>query len=618
MGKASINIEDLVDSYLFERTWLVRENANTFKTFSGLFGFVAQEILKGYALFSSKGYPKEQVEAHLRGDLHIHDLPFARFIAYCAGWSLEKLFRKGLVTPNVHASPAKHMSSAVDHIINFICTSQQEWAGAQAFGDFDLYLAPFAHMDKLSPKEVEQNIQRLVFNFNFPSRFGSQSPFVNVTLNFSVNGKKQERPAIIGGKEHGTLGDYIEEAMITTYGLIDTLKEGDSRHRPFTFPIPTIGVDKNFDWNERKWNIGDIDLTYEIFELTALRGSFYFLNYLNEYIDPNSRFAMCCRLLPDVGRLCRHAGGIWTVPDETGSIGVVTINLPRLGYLAKDEDDFFVRLDKTLEIARQQLMTKRRFLNEILESRFFDLPITREYLGTYDNHYNTIGIVGMHECLMNLANVPIYSQDGIRLTKKILRHILDKLHEFEEEDGVLYNLEQTPAESTSYRLAMLDIKEFGAKNICVQGEPGAYYYTNSTHVPYNAEIPLQERIRIEAEFHPYFTGGCVTHIWLWEKPEIEALKNFVRRVLTNTKIAYLTITPTVTTCRNCGGLWHGIVEKCPTCGHVNSLEVWSRIVGYYRPVRLWNEGKRAEFFRRIHYTLDGEIIKPIYLKHSKA
>ncbi|RLF24520.1 MAG: ribonucleoside triphosphate reductase [Thermoprotei archaeon] len=609
-----IDVEELVNSYLYDKTWLVRENANSFKTFTGLFAFVAHEVLKRYALFSSAGFPRKQVEAHLRGDLHIHDLPYARFVAYCAGWSLRKLLKEGLDTPNITTKPAKHLSSAVDHIVNFLATAQQEWAGAQAFSSVDLYLAPFIRHDKLDLKQVEQEVQRLIFNLNFPSRAGAQTPFTNFTLNFTATGGLMEEEAIVGGKTVGRLGDYIEEAMIFTYAMIKTLEKGDARGRPFTFPIPTIGVGEDFDWNGRRWTIGDADLSYEIFRLAAERGSFYFLNYLNGYINPNSRFAMCCRLLPDVGEICKHFGGIWTAPEETGSIGVVTINLPRIGYLAKDDDDLYALLDRVLEIARQNLMNKRIHLERVLKEKPYDLPITSRYLGTFQFHYNTVGIVGMHECLMNFAKVPIWDDYGIQLAKKILRHILNRLKEFQAEDGVLYNLEQTPAESTSHRLAMLDAKLFRKAiekgEYCIQGEPGAYYYTNSTHVPYNAPLPLHEKIRVEAEFHPYFTGGCVTHIWLFEMPEVEALRSFVRRVMSNTKLAYMTVTPTITVCLKCRKSWVGIYERCPECGGKYSLEVYSRIVGYYRPVRLWNKGKKKEFLDRVHYSLDGEYLKP--------
>ncbi len=614
-----LDVEKLVDSYVQEETWLVKENANTLKSFTGLAGFVAQEVLKRYALFSRSGFDKAQVQAHLNGEIHIHDLAFARFIPYCAGWDIKRILKEGLDTPHITAAPARHFSSASDHIVNFLISAQQEWAGAQALSYVDLYLAPFAHADSLSYDEVLQEIQRLIFNLNFPSRIACQSPFTNFTFVLDTVRSVLEEPSILGGKEGPPLTNYVDEALMVFKAFMDNYKRGDAKGRPFTFPIPTLIVTQNFDWNGRRWTFKDFDLSYEIFELTAERGTFYFLNGLNGYIDPESRFAMCCRLILDrehVLEVCRHRGGIWTVPESTGSIGVVTLNLPRIGFEAKGDDDlFFELLDRRLEVARAHLMQKRRFLEEILEKQPIGLPITKRYLGTLQFHYNTIGVVGMHECLMNLAKLPIWSREGIRLAKRILKHILDRLKEFEESDGVLYNLEQTPAESASHRLAMIDAMIFREAvekgEYCIQGGPGAYYYTNSTHVPYNAPLPLHEKIRIEAEFHPYFTGGCVTHIWLFEKPEPEVLRRFVYKLCTSTKIAYFTITPTITVCLHCRRSWVGIFERCPECGHKQSLEYYSRIVGYYRPVRLWNLGKRAEFFNRVHYSLiSNEVVTP--------
>jgi len=614
-----LNIEELVDSYLHSKTWLIRENANSLKTFTGLVGFIAQEVLKRYALFSSRGYDKSQVQAHLLGDIHIHDLAFARFIPYCAGWDIRLLLKKGLIMPNISAAPARHFDTVIDHIVNFLVTAQQEWAGAQAMSYIDLRLAPFVKADSLSLSEVKQGIQRLIFNLNFPSRIACQSPFTNFTFSLDSIKSILKEPAIIGGIELDPLENYLDEAFMIFYAFITNYLKGDTKGRPFTFPIPTILITENFDWKGNRWTLGDIDLSYQIFYLTAKRGTFYFLNCLNEYINPESRFAMCCRLLPDrerIVKICTHQGGIWTFPETTGSIGVVTINLPRIGFLAKGNDDhFFELLEQRLNIARNHLKQKRHFLEEMLTKNYLSLPITKQYLGTLMFHYNTIGIIGMHECLMNLANTPLWEREGIALAKRILSFILSKLQEFESEDNILYNLEQTPAESTSYRLAMIDsilFKKYIEKGeYHVQGNHDAYYYTNSTHIPYNAPIPLHEKIRIEAEFHPYFTGGCVMHIWLYEEPEPEALKRFIYKVFTSTKVAYLTLTPTLTVCLHCGKTWVGIYNKCPECGHEKCLEHYSRIVGYYRPLRLWNKGKVEEFMNRVHYSLtSNEVLIP--------
>ena len=614
-----VDVKKLVDSYIYDRTWLTRENANSLRSFTGLIGFISQEVLKRYALFSRGGFDEKQTNAHLRGDVHIHDLPYSRFVPYCAGWDIRLVLEKGLDLPDITAKPARHFSSALDHVVNFLMAAQHEWAGAQAMSYIDLYLAPFIRHDSLGPGDVGQQVQRAIFNLNFPSRIACQSPFTNFTFVLDSIDSILEQPAIVNGLKLGCLGDYIEEAMIIMHAFIENYRRGDGKGRPFTFPIPTIMITEKFDWNGRRWSVEGIDITHEIFELTAKRGTFYFLNCLNGYIDPESRFAMCCRLLLDreeMLKICMHQGGIWTVPESTGSIGVVTINLPRLGFLAKGDDDkLYELLERRLDLAREHLMQKREFLEKMLKAEDSLLPITKSYLGTLRFHFNTIGIVGMHECLMNLTSIPIWRGEGIKLAKRILKFILDKLKEYEDEDGVPYNLEQTPAESASYRLAMLDSKLFKEHikrgEYCIQGHAGAYYYTNSTHVPYNVPMPLHEKIRVEAEFHPYFTGGCVTHIWLYEAPEPEALKRFLYRVFTRTKIAYLTITPTITVCLHCGKSWTGIYSKCPQCGHERSLEYYSRIVGYYRPVRNWNEGKRTEFFERVHYSLEGkEVIKP--------
>ena len=618
--KLTINIEKLVDSYLYDNTWLTRENANTIKSYTGLAGFVAFEILKRYALFSSKGFKGRQIEAHLSGDIHIHDLPFARFIGYCAGWDLRKLLKEGLDTPFITARPPKHLSSAVDQIANFLIASQQEWAGAQAFSYVDIRLAPFVRADKLGYRQVKQEIQKLIYNLNFPSRVACQAPFTNFLFSIDSSKKVLDEKAIVGGVElDSILAEYMDECLMIVRAFIENYFEGDAKGRPFTFPIPTIQVTQNFDWSGRRWSMGDFDISYELFRLVAKRGTFYFLNCMNGYIDPDSRFAMCCRLIPDKNRIlkiCSHYGGIWSIPEATGSIGVVTLNLPRIGWLSKGEDDkLYELIDERLEIAREHLMQKRMFLTKILRDNVISLYITKRYLGTFNQHYNTIGIIGMHECLMNFAETPIWSSYGIKIAKNILEHINKRLREFEDEDNVLYNLEQTPAESTSHRLAMLDSvvfrREIERGEYHIQGKPGAYYYTNSTHIPYNAPIPLHEKIRIEAEFHPYFTGGCITHIWLFEEPEPEALRNFLRRVFTSTKIAYLTITPTITVCLKCGRYWVGIYDKCPQCGHKGGLEIYSRIVGYYRPIRLWNRGKLQEFMERVHYTLNSnEYVQP--------
>ncbi len=625
-------VADLVNKYIGESDWEVKENANVNRSFTGLVHFVTLESFKKYSL--ERVYTYEGMY-HKEGFIHIHDLPYSSFVPYCAGWSIEKLLKKGLVTPTIRAKPAKHLDSAVDHVVNFLTAAQHEWAGAQAFSHVDLYLAAFVKEDGLSRnyKQVRQQIQRLVFNLNFPTRIGSQMPFTNFTFILdTVPSILKEKRAIIGGEYKEPLESYVDEAINIVKSFIEVYMEGDAVGQPFTFPIPTLLVSKNFDWNERKWG----DLTYRMFELAAKRGTFYFLNGVNG-VDPSAVFSMCCRLTIDKAKVAlfklngglklslklpnnnnninikEHLGGTWAIPDETGSIGVVTLNLSRLGYLARgNENKLFTLLDELLEIARIHLKNKRERLTKILKTNVISLPITKFYLGTYDNHYNTIGLTAMPEFVANfLQNPKLWFEptkkdliEAVNIYKKLLRHIHDRIKEFEREDKMLYNIEETPAEGAGTRLALADYKKF--KNEVEKGEffiPGideTPFYSNSI-VPYYANIPLHRRIEIESEIQKYFTGGVMMHIFLGEEADPEALKKLTYNIVHNTKIIYFSFTPAQSVCTKCGWRSVGVYWECPKCGA--QTDVWSRIVGYYRPLRSWNPGRLADFKRRVHYKI---------------
>lgn len=623
-------VADLVSKYISESSWEVKENANVNRSFTGLVHFVTLESFKRYSL---EYVYRFEGRYHRDGYIHIHDLPYSPFVPYCAGWSLEKLLRKGLVTPTVIAKPARHLDSAVDHIVNFLTAAQHEWAGAQAFSNVDLYLAAFVREDGLGGdyRKVKQQVQRLVYNLNFPTRVGSQMPFTNFTFILDTVPKiLRERRAVIGGVFREPLESYVDEAINVVKGFIEVYLEGDAIGQPFTFPIPTLIVTRNFDWNERRWG----DLSYRIFELAAKRGTFYFLNGVNG-VDPTAVFSMCCRLTIDRIRVAKlksgislklkpeikehtcitsdHLGGTWAIPDETGSIGVVTINLARLGYLARgDESKLYTLLDELLEVARIHLKNKRERLTKILKSNSINLPITRFYLGTYDNHYNTIGLTAMPEFVANfLQNPKLWFEPSKRdllevvgIYKKLLEHIHSRIGEFECEDGMLYNVEETPAEGAGTRLALVDYTMF--KREVENGEffiPGVEdhpYYSNSI-VPYYANIPLHRRIEVESEIQKYFTGGVMMHIFLGEEADPEALKKLTYNIICNTRIIYFSYTPAQSICRKCRWRAVGVYWECPKCG--SETDVWSRIVGYYRPLKSWNPGRQSDFKHRIHYRV---------------
>jgi len=598
----------------YTKDWERKENANVNTSFGAFIGFILNKILKKPEVIS-KYFPPEAVKMHFNGDIHIHKLPFSLWIPYCAGWSYSKILMQGLVTPTMTSRPAKHFDSAVSHLINFFFLAAQEWTGAQAISAFDLHVAPFVRYDNLSYKEVKQGLQKMLFELNYPSRMGYQSPFTNITLVLDTVKDMLNMPAIVGGKYVGTFGDYIDEALLVNKALLELYLEGDAKGKPFTFPIITLMVTKSFDWNGSKWG----ELSDLIFSLAALRGSIYFLNGYATNVE--ALYAMCCRLTIDISKLAAHVAnggsispglrGLWAIPDATGSIGVITINLPRIAYLSggsyeKLED----LLLKRLEIARKVLKVMRKRYYKSLEQGL--MPITRRYLGTFANHYSTIGVIGLPEAAanfmgtMDLWNSIEKAQSALMFMKRVLRFIKKVCAEFEEEDGIFYNVEEVPGESTAYRLAMLDRKMFGDKMMIPEFN-GIPFYSNSI-VPYYVDVPIQLRAMWEGEVQEEFTGGVIMHLFLHEPPDPIALKKFVRNILERTKLVYLSITPTISVCSRCGYWQVGILSKCPKCDSPR-IEIWSRVVGYYRPIHTYNVGRRAEFMTRVHYG-GGFTIKP--------
>ena len=603
--------------------WRVRENANTNTSFSNFISFLVDKIVKKKEVLSYY-LPTKSVEMYFNGDIHIHKLPNSIWIPYCAGWSFQKILKMGLKTPTIISSPAKHIDTAVSHVINFFFLTAQEWTGATAMSAFDLYAAPFVYYDKADYKSVKQAMQKMLYELNYPSRMGYQSPFTNITLMIDTSPEILEGDAIVGGRKVGSLGDFIEEAITIDKALMDLYLEGDAFGQPFTFPIPTLMLTKNFDWNGRRWG----DLVDRIFYALARKGVAYLLNGYATNID--ALYAMCCRLTIDTSKINNHvilslnaeddvgeylrknrqAYGIWALPDATGSIGVVTINLPRLGILSKGDWNLFEELLlERLKIAREVLLTWRKRYEESLYDGL--MPLTKIYLGHFNNHFNTFGIIGLPEAAAAYMNDPKlwvdydYSKisEAVKIMKKMVSLVRKVAEEYEEIDGYLYNVEEIPGESTGYRLAKLDYKKFRDKvergDIFIPRDGEVPFYSNSI-IPYYANIPISLRAKWEGEVQREFTGGVMMHLFLYESPDPKALKKLVQRIAMNTKVVYFSITPTISVCRKCGWSSVGVYDKCLKCGS-NNLDLWSRIVGYYRPVRNWNIGKKAEFKLRKTY-----------------
>lgn len=566
-------IDSLIEEYV--RTDAPsRSNANLSFNLSGLENHILTTQLKLYSLeqYVKLGY-REIAQAHISGDLHLHNLNHAFLCGYCAGWNLIDILNRGLGFDGIESLPAKHFDAALDHMINFASAATQEWSGAMAFGDVDTRLSPYVRRDNLKYKKVLQSIQRAIWNFNYPSRIGGQASFLNWTLRLGIPRYLRGEEVVICGEKVGKYDDYEDEIETIDKAIFDVLLKGDAKNRPLTFPIITVAITKDFKW--------DSEIAWNLMELVAMRGSPYFLNYIN--YEEDSSLSMCCRLKLSLEDIKKHSGGIWTKWDNTGSIGIVTINMPRIGKL-KDEGKIFERLDYLMDLARQQLKIKREVITKRMENGL--LPTTRRYLRTFDNHFSTLGFVGFNEFCLNYLGVPIYYREGQRLVVRILKFMNERLSEFAEEDNILYNLEATPAEEVAGRFAKLDNYPKG-------------FYTNSYHCSVDADLSLLERIKVESQFHPLTTGGTVFHAFLGERPPAEAMLKLVQRILTNYPVAYLSITPTLSICQNCGKIYYGTVEACSECNMKN--EIWSRIVGYYRPISKWNEAKIKEFNARIQY-----------------
>jgi ribonucleoside-triphosphate reductase (formate) len=581
--KIGINLERLIQDYINDMDWKVRENSNEgVMSFSGLNARISGEVLANFAL--NQIYSENVKKSHLGGDLHIHDLSYP-VVGYCSGWSLENLLKRGFghVPNQVHSYPARHMETATLHMVNFIGTMQGEFAGAQAFSSVDTYLAPFAREDHLSYDAIKQDLQKLIFGLNVPSRWGWQTPFSNLTFDWTVPEDMKDKKVIIGGEERdSTYGEYQKEMDMINRAFLELMVDGDQKGRVFTFPIPTYNLTKDFDWDSPNADL--------LFEATAKYGIPYFQNYIGTNLDPGDIRAMCCRLNLDQRELLHRPGSIWGPGDSTGSIGVVTINLNRIGYIAESEKDFFDRLQHLMILAKESLETKREIINNMMEIGL--VPYTKAYLGHFENHFSTVGILGMHEACLNFLGEGIQTARGKDFTAQILNFMRDRLREFQIETGNLYNLEATPAESTSYRLARLDRQKYNG--IITSGTDKHPFLTNSTQLNVDATRDIFEALQHQEDIQPLYTGGTIFHAFLPESTDRDACRKLVRKIA-QTRLPYFSVTPTFSVCTNHGYI-RGEVHTCPECGE--PTEVYSRIVGYLRPVSTWNDGKQEEFKNR--------------------
>ena len=595
MNATMLDYKELVDSYVKVSDWRVKENSTVTYSVGGLILSNSGAITANYWL--SEIYDQEIADAHRNADIHLHDL--SMLTGYCAGWSLRQLIQEGLggVTGKITSSPASHLATLCNQMVNFLGIMQNEWAGAQAFSSFDTYLAPFVKADDLSFREVKKAIESFIFGVNTPSRWGTQAPFSNITLDWVVPNDMAELPAIVGGKEMPfKYKDCQKEMDMVNRAFIEIMIEGDANGRGFQYPIPTYSITRNFDWSETENN-------KLLFEMAAKYGTPYFSNYINSDMEPSDVRSMCCRLRLDLRELRKKSGGFFGSGESTGSIGVVTINMPRIAYLSANEEEFYARLDKLMDIAARSLKTKRTVISKLLEGGLY--PYTKRYLGTFDNHFSTIGLVGMNEACMNAkwVNCDLINPIAQEFTKNVLNHMRERLSDYQEMYGDLYNLEATPAESTSYRLAKHDVKRY--PDIKTANQNGTPYYTNSSHLPVWFTDDVFSALDIQDELQTLYTSGTVFHAFLGEKlPDWKSAATLVRRIAENYKLPYYTLSPTYSVCKNHGYLI-GEQYKCPICGE--NAEVYSRITGYYRPVQNWNDGKAQEFKDRRVYKVEGAI-----------
>ena len=585
-----LDYKALVDGYLKVADWRVKENSTVTYSVGGLILSNSGAITANYWL--SEIYDKEIAEAHKSGDMHLHDL--SMLTGYCAGWSLKQLIQQGLGIPGkINSAPAKHLSTLCNQMVNFLGIMQNEWAGAQAFSSFDTYLAPFVKVDNLNYKEVKQCVQSFIYGVNTPSRWGTQAPFTNITLDWTVPKDLENLPAIVGGKEMDfTYGDCKAEMDMVNKAFIEIMTEGDAGGRGFQYPIPTYSITRDFDWSETENN-------RLLFEMTAKYGTPYFSNYINSDMEPSDVRSMCCRLRLDLRELRKKSGGFFGSGESTGSVGVVTINLPRIAYLAKTPEEFYQRLDKIMDIAARSLKIKRTVITRLMESGLY--PYTRHYLGTFNNHFSTIGLIGMNEVGLNAAwlRKDLTHAETQAFAKDVLNHMRERLSDYQEQYGDLYNLEATPAESTTYRLAKHDTAKYPDIITAAKKSGDTPYYTNSSHLPVGYTADIFEALSIQDELQTLYTSGTVFHAFLGEKlPDWRTAAALVRKIAENFKLPYYTMSPTYSICQEHGYLI-GEHPTCPICG--KGCEVWSRITGYYRPVQNWNDGKVQEFQDRLEY-----------------
>ena len=602
-----LDYKQVVDSYVKLEDWRVKENSTVTYSVGGLILSNSGAITANYWL--SEIYDEEIAQAHKNADIHIHDL--SMLTGYCAGWSLKQLIKEGLggIPGKITSSPAAHLSTLCNQMVNFLGIMQNEWAGAQAFSSFDTYLAPFVKVDHLTYKEVKQCIQSFIYGVNTPSRWGTQAPFTNITLDWVVPGDLAELNAIVGGKEMDfKYKDCVEEMALVNKAFIEIMIEGDANGRGFQYPIPTYSITRNFDWSETENN-------RLLFEMTAKYGTPYFSNYINSDMEPSDVRSMCCRLRLDLRELRKKSGGFFGSGESTGSVGVVTINMPRIAYLSKDENEFFHRLNKLMDISARSLKIKRNVISKLLDAGLY--PYTRRYLGTFNNHFSTIGLVGMNEACLNAAWIreDLTHEEAQQFTIKVLNHMRTRLSDYQELYGDLYNLEATPAESTTYRLAKHDVKKYpGIITAAKEGQ--APFYTNSSHLPVGYTDDVFSALDIQDELQTLYTSGTVFHAFLGQKlPDWKAAATLVRKIAENYKLPYYTISPTYSVCQE-----HGYISgehfTCPKCGRPS--EVYSRITGYYRPVQNWNDGKTSEFKQRKVYDIGHSVLHEGRMKKEAA
>ena len=598
MKSTILDYKDVVNSYVKVEDWRVKENSTVTYSVGGLILSNSGAVTANYWL--SEIYDNEIGEAHRNADIHIHDL--SMLTGYCAGWSLKQLIQEGLggISGKITSAPAAHLSVLCNQMVNFLGIMQNEWAGAQAFSSFDTYLAPFVKVDNLSYKEVKKCIETFIYGVNTPSRWGTQAPFSNITLDWTVPADLAELPAIVGGKEMDfKYKDCKAEMDMVNKAFIEVMIEGDANGRGFQYPIPTYSITRDFDWSDTENN-------RLLFEMTSKYGTPYFSNYINSDMEPSDVRSMCCRLRLDLRELRKKTGGFFGSGESTGSVGVVTINMPRIAYLSANKDEFYKRLNRMMDIAARSLKVKRGVITKLMNEGLY--PYTKRYLGTFENHFSTIGLLGMNEVGLNAnwLRADMTSEKTQAFTKEVLNHMRDRLSDYQEMYGDLYNLEATPAESTSFRLAKHDKAKWpGIKTAGHEGD--VPYYTNSSHLPVDFTSDIFDALDIQDELQTLYTSGTVFHAFLGEKlPDWRAAAKLVRTIAENYKLPYYTLSPTYSICKDHGYI-AGEVKECPHCG--KKTEIYSRITGYYRPVQNWNDGKLQEYANRVEYDIENSSLK---------